>query len=80
VIPPDVDEPQLALHPSGEQASLWNGITGDSASEAAAQPDGGLIGGVFRASYANFLSNPPWIHSGKKDRERDKEKGSERGI
>jgi hypothetical protein len=35
---------------------------------------------MFSASYANFLSNPRRIHSGKKDRGWDKEKGSERGI
>jgi hypothetical protein len=39
-----------------------------------------VIDQLFCASSASFLSNPRRIHSGKKDRERGKEKGSERGI
>ncbi len=35
---------------------------------------------LFCASSASFLSNPRWIHSVKKHRERGKEKGRERGI
>jgi hypothetical protein len=35
---------------------------------------------LFCTAYANFVSNPRRIHSGEKDRERDKEKGRERGI
>jgi hypothetical protein len=62
---PDVDETQLALHPQGEQASL----AGDQA-----QRDGSEIGGVFCASFANFLSSPRRMHSKKKDRERTRGK------
>jgi hypothetical protein len=57
---------------------LWDGLAGDQASGAAAQPDGGPIGGVFCASYASFLLNPRRIHSGKKDRERARRKAEKK--
>jgi hypothetical protein len=52
---PNVDESKPALHPQGERVDLWEGIAGDPAVGAAAQPNGCLIGGVFRTACANFF-------------------------
>ncbi len=51
----DVDKPKLVLHYQGELAAKRNCIALNRASEAAEQSEGRSMGGVFRASSADFL-------------------------